>query len=203
MEAEQKRAAEEDRRIAEERRQAEERRRKDAVAIYRNAPQSAQSALNAVKKLEARVEVGVNYADYSRAVGEAWGDVKIFIESADGKSVPEFSLLLTKAIEDYKLASDIWQNKIQWPSLYGDRLDVETHQQACWTRAGTWIKLAESLLDVEKTESDLKAFAAAIKNEEDFDAAWKKIKDENSSPRIVASGIAQYAGSETWGQSAV
>ncbi len=150
---------------------------KDAVAAYHNAPQSARSALNAVKKVEARTEVGINYNDYSTVVGEAWGDVKIFVESPEGKSLPAFSLLLTKAARDYKLALDIWQNKIQFDWLYAHRADVETLQQTCWIRASKWIRMADSLLDAEQTENVLKTVAAVPGNEEDFDAVWKRIKD--------------------------
>ena len=52
----------------------EEKRRKEAVSIYRNAPQSARNALNVVKKVEARTEVGINFRDYSTVVGEAWAE---------------------------------------------------------------------------------------------------------------------------------
>jgi hypothetical protein len=131
--------------------------------------------LNALKKLEARTEVGVNYADYVKVVGETWGDVKIFIESPDGKSLREFSMLLTKAAADYKLALDIWHNKIEFPSLYG--LDAETLQQRCWTQAGKWIKSAESLLDADNTEEALEAVAALPANDEDLDAEWRGIED--------------------------
>ena len=31
------------------------------------------------------MEIGINYANYSTVVGEAWGDVKIFIESPEGE----------------------------------------------------------------------------------------------------------------------
>ena len=111
-------------------------------------------------------------------VGEAWADVKIFIESPDGKKLQEFSVLLAKAAKDYKLALNVWQNKIQWPTLYGDRADVEAIQQTCWMQAGKYIELAESLLDAEKTAKALERVASLSTSEEDLDAAWKKIEDK-------------------------
>ncbi len=173
----QKRAAEEAQRLAEEKRRAVAKRCAEAVTVYRNAPQSARGALNAVKKVEARTEIGINYNDYSTVVGEAWGDVKIFIESPDGKKVPEFSMLLAKAMADYKSALDIWKWKIEFHTLYGGRADVEALHQRCWERAGKWIKLAEALLDADKTENALKEVAALPGNDEDLDAAWKAIQD--------------------------
>jgi hypothetical protein len=148
------------------------------LATYRNAPQSARNALNAVKKVEARIEVGVNYNEYSTAVGEAWGDVKIFAESPDGKSLPEFNLLLTKAIADYKSVLPIWRSMVEYDTLYGRRDDVKSLQQRCWARAGEWTELAESLLDVEKAQDGLKRFVALPKKVEDFDATWKKLHDD-------------------------
>ena len=178
QEEERNRDAAESRRIAEDKKRAEEKRREQAVSVYRNAPQSVRNALNVVKKVEARTEIGINYRDYSSVVGEAWGDVKIFVESPDGKTIPEFCVLLTKAVRDYKLALDIWQNKIQWPTLYGDRTDVEVLMQACWMRAGKYIKLTESLLDAEQTKKALETIASLSDKEEDFDAEWKKINDK-------------------------
>ena len=146
--------------------------------MYRNAPESARMTLNVLKKVEARTEVGITFADYSTVVGQAWAEVKIFIESPAGKSLPEFSVLLTRAVADFKLALDIWQKRIRWPTLYGDRTDVEAIQQFCWMRAGTRIKLAESLLDVKKTEKALESFAALAGNDVDLDAKWKKVEDD-------------------------
>ena len=170
-------AAEEAQRLAEEKRRAVAKRCAEAVTVYRNAPQSARGALNAVKKVEARTEIGINYNDYSTVVGEAWGDVKIFIESPDGKKVPEFSMLLAKAMADYKSALDIWKWKIEFHTLYGGRADVEAVHKRCWERAGKWIKLAEGILDADKTENALKEVAALPGNDEDLDAAWKAIQD--------------------------
>lgn len=165
-------------RLAVEKQEAETKRRKEAIAIYRNAPNSARTALNVAKKLEARTEVGINYRDYSTVVGEAWGDVKIFVESPEGKSIPEFSLLLTEALRHYKLALDIWQDKIQYPRLYGDRTDVDRLMQACWARAGKLNKLAESLLEPDKIESTLEVISKLPNSEEDLSAAWRGITDK-------------------------
>ena len=168
-----KRAEEEERRIAEQ--QAEEKRRREIVSVYRDAPPSARYALNALKKVEARTEVGIVYTDYLKVVGEAWGEVKIFSESPDGQELREFSLLLTKAIADYKVALRAWKLKIEFPTLktYGSKLDEL--QQLCWARAGVRLRLAESLLDVEKTEKTLEAIATAQDTDEDYVAKLNRI----------------------------
>jgi chemotaxis protein histidine kinase CheA len=167
----QKRAADAARRIAEEKRRREDQRRKDAVSVYRNAPQSARNALNVVKKVGARIEVGINYANYSSVVGEAWGDVKIFVESPEGKALPDFSDLLVKAVADYKSALNVWQDKINYPSLASGatRLELDVLMQRCWQRAGKRTQMAEALLDPELTENTLETIAQVQGDEEDFD----------------------------------
>jgi hypothetical protein len=187
-EQENKRATEEAQRIAEEKKRAEEKRRKEAVSVYLNTPQSARTALNIVKKVEARTEIGVNYADYSAVVGEAWGEVKIFVESPEGKNIPEYSLLLKKSIADYKSALDVWRSKLDYtPSsassaqkYINNKVGLDILQQHCWSRAGMWLELAESLLsgkDVEKNLEEVEKILEKNANDKDadFDANLNKI----------------------------
>jgi hypothetical protein len=172
-------AVEEARRIAEDERRAEQERREEAATIYRNAPPSARVALNAVKKIAARVEVGVNYGDYSSVVGDTWGDVKIFIESSEGKKLPDFAMLLTKAIADYKLALDIWRDKIKFPTLYEKKQsDVDALQQLCWVQADACIELAESLLESDDKVKAMEVVAEALSKAADLDAKWAKIQND-------------------------
>jgi hypothetical protein len=166
------------RRVAEEQRKAEEKRRSVAVSIYRNPPESARSALNAVKRVEARTEVGINYRDYSALVGDAWADVKIFIESPDGKRLQEFSSLLAKAMDEYRLALEIWNDKIQYPRLYGERSDVDALQQVCWMKAGERLELAESLLDETQIATTLESIAKSKSSDKETLVLWKEITDK-------------------------
>ena len=50
----------------------EQKRIKRAALAYRSVPSSARDALNAVEKLESRIEVGMNHGDYITLVGETW-----------------------------------------------------------------------------------------------------------------------------------
>ncbi len=175
-EKEQALAAERAQRIAAEKQQAEEKRRKAAIAAYRNLPQSARAALNVLKKVEARTEIGLSYSDYSTVVGEAWGEVKVFAESPEGKAIPDFSMMLANAIADYKSALKAWHDKIEYPALYGPRIvDLSVLMQRCWSRAGRRISLAEALLDAEKTEKTLETIAKDQENDEDFDATMRSM----------------------------
>ena len=169
-EQERKRAVEEAEKIALEKQRRKEKRCKEAVLVYRNAPKSARDVLNAVKRVEARTEIGVIYRDYTVLIGETWADVKIFIESPDSKKLPEFSLLIAKSIADYKLALDVWKNKIDSSLAKGHESKLDELLQLCWQRAGSRLSLAESLLDTEDMAITLEMVELSLGNEEDYDA---------------------------------
>ena len=99
------------------------------------APQAAWDALKTIKQLQARTETGVTYTQYVDAVGKAWMEVKPFVESPDGKKYSEFASLLTNIIDQYKAATETWQNQ-NLTLLY-------------WEEAGLRIIEAKSLLDAQ------------------------------------------------------
>ncbi len=146
-----RRVAEEKERIAQQdaRKLALEKRVQEAVALYRDPPGSARNVLKAVKKLEAKTEVGVNCRDYCVAVGETWADVKLFAESRDGKRLPEFTFLLVSALERHKVAVDYWGLVIKGGVLSGpgDAL------QECWRAAHERVEMAEQLIGGDDVEA--------------------------------------------------
>jgi hypothetical protein len=88
---------------------AEKERLDELRKKYRKVDQSAKDALAALKRLEAFTEVGVNKLKYSEALGVAWGDIKIFVESPQGQGeYSELSTLLLTAMNHYKYAADNW-----------------------------------------------------------------------------------------------
>jgi serine/threonine protein kinase len=166
-------------RVAEETRLENEKRNKQILARYANLPQTARDALNAVKKLAAKTETGVIYADYTRAVGDTWGDVKIFVESAEGKKLPELSLMLRKAMDDYKSAGEAWSEKFDVHSDSTSQLiakyELDDLMQRCWKRARERMNLAEGLLDSSTTEASVQAILSPAPKEEDFSDSLLKI----------------------------
>lgn len=175
VEQERKLAAEEAQRIAKEKQQAQENRRKEAVAVYNNAPSSARSALNVVKKLHARIEVGVNYANYSTVVGEAWAEVKVFAESPEGKSVPEFSELLVSAMAKYKLALEIWQGKLGSTDVRFDDGLSDIVLKECWRAAARRSMVAESLLNKDGVADGLSRAVVLGKSDETYEAIVRSL----------------------------
>ena len=170
-EAAKERAAKEAQRIAEEKEKAEEERLKAAALAYRKAPESARTALNVLKKLEARTEVGINYADYSRGVGEAWAEVKIFVESPEAPQLPEFNFLLVSATEKYKLGLDAWRGKFE-PERnlrYHDALS-DVVLQECWRAASRRLEAAQSLI----SEDDATTVLSRVKAWRDMETTYEE-----------------------------
>lgn len=74
--------------------------------------QSAKEALEALKKLESRVQVGISYKDYGPALGETHYKVKMFLESPDSNKNPMLAKSIGKALQHYTYANEIWGIKI-------------------------------------------------------------------------------------------
>lgn len=49
--------------------------------------ESTKEAIRALKKLEAKIEVGISYNDYSSALGGANFEVRMFLESPEAKEI--------------------------------------------------------------------------------------------------------------------
>ncbi len=103
------------------------------VTERQQAPQAARDALNAIKQLHARTDVGVTRAQYVEAVAKASVEVKTFEESSEGKKHPDFASLLSGIIGEYKAATQSWGS--------------ENMASLRWIEAAIRIKEAESLLD--------------------------------------------------------
>ncbi|MBN1912691.1 MAG: DUF4339 domain-containing protein [Pirellulales bacterium] len=175
-----KKAALEAQKIAEEKRRAEEKRLKEVVAAYSNSPQSARNALNAVKRVEARTEVGINFKDYSTVVGEAWAEVKIFTESPDGRKLPAFSFLLVSAMGKQKIALDVWQLSLMWKEA-GLRGDEDLHsdmRQKYWGAAHRRIVMAESLITRDDVAIVLSRIAMLEKADAKYETEMKSLFSE-------------------------
>jgi len=71
--------------------------------------QSAQDAIKAVKKLDAKVESGMSYQKYREVLGDTNAEVKLFLESKNAKSDPGLTHSLKKIMENYQDAAELWQ----------------------------------------------------------------------------------------------
>src|SRR6266481_1879701 len=76
----------------------------DRAPVAPVLPQQAKDAVLALKKLEARIQSGVNYDDYIRALGDARFSVNLFTDSQEAKKYLELVKTVKDAMSDYQFA---------------------------------------------------------------------------------------------------
>jgi hypothetical protein len=74
-------------------------------------PQSAKDAHEALKKLEARTQVGITYPEYLKAVGDTKYLVQKFLETKDADNHPNIANAHKKTMLNYELAAAVWQSR--------------------------------------------------------------------------------------------
>ncbi|HVC93316.1 MAG TPA: trypsin-like peptidase domain-containing protein [Pirellulales bacterium] len=146
-----------------------------SASKYPRVPESAKNAMNAVTKVAAKTEVGINYKDYSTAVGEAWAEVKIFAESPDGEAVPEFSYLLISAMDKHRLALDVWRGQFHdGPTSYDEDLSTLVLKE-CWRAAQCRIETARSLIRKDDVESGVSRVAVLHQADESYETTVRSL----------------------------
>lgn len=73
---------------------------------------AARKALNDVKKVQTRTEVGISLVKYRDAVSDMWVEVKPYLQSPQGSIENEFNRQLRAACEHYRDAIESWQKAI-------------------------------------------------------------------------------------------
>lgn len=81
--------------------------------------QSAKDALKALKKLEAKTQVGISYRDYSPALGDAKYEVNLYIEGDEKYKNKEFKSAIIEAMNLYEYANTIWFAKFTREASHG------------------------------------------------------------------------------------
>ncbi|MBM4300777.1 MAG: hypothetical protein FJ121_04490 [Deltaproteobacteria bacterium] len=69
----------------------------------------AEDAILSMKKLEAKCNIGINYNDYTKDLGETAYSVRLFVDSKSADKFPNTKTHLVKAFEHYKFAKDVWE----------------------------------------------------------------------------------------------
>lgn len=79
-----------------------------------------QGVLKSVRKLQARVAVGVSYREYFEPLAEAKMEVEQFARSSQAVSAPEVARHLTTAMRHYEMAGSVWQVKFAGKQMRDD-----------------------------------------------------------------------------------
>jgi hypothetical protein len=67
----------------------------------------------ALKKLEAKTQVGISYKDYKVFLGDTKFAVNVFLEGKGARVNPQFSEHIKRAMEFYEKAGEIWDIKMK------------------------------------------------------------------------------------------
>ncbi len=92
-------------------------------------PKAAIAVVKALKKLEARTQVGISYRDYAPALGEAKAEVNLFLESPEATKMPELAASISKAMNHYEIALKVWRRRIETVDLIRMRADVPLYRE--------------------------------------------------------------------------
>ena len=82
--------------------------------------QSAKEAVMALKKMEARVQSGIAYRDYSPALGETKFSVNVYLEDPEAKKDPELTSLIKRVMVHYEQAGFVFKESLSGPYRYLD-----------------------------------------------------------------------------------
>jgi hypothetical protein len=122
---------------------------------YDAIPDDAKAVVKALKKLQARTEIGINFQDYDSAVSDVYPEVKVFIESTESKDMPELRLVLKNAIDCYLKVRELWSIKIGSDSpakQYDASILLITAQPLLWQVAAGNISAANALIESPKED---------------------------------------------------
>lgn len=75
--------------------------------------QSSKEAIRALKKLQAKIEIGIPYNDFCVALGDAKFKVDAFLESSEAKQKVKLASLIEKSLNHYVYAKSIWDLAIK------------------------------------------------------------------------------------------
>lgn len=79
---------------------------------YADVPQSAKDILVALKKLDAKIEIGINYLTYNTEVANVYADIRVFVESNESQKYPELLFVLNNISDCHLLAREKWGKSI-------------------------------------------------------------------------------------------
>jgi hypothetical protein len=74
--------------------------------------QSARDAVKALKRIEARADMGISYNEYVLAVADARVEVQMYLESHEAKQKAELTDRIKKILGHYETAREVWKNKV-------------------------------------------------------------------------------------------
>jgi hypothetical protein len=88
--------------------------------LQKTSTDKARPSIEALKKLQLRTQVGINYMDYSRILAETLYPVTQYLKTSDGNKDTDSNRIIQSVAADYLLASRVWDAKIKKTYLKDD-----------------------------------------------------------------------------------
>jgi hypothetical protein len=106
--------------------------------------QSAKDTYKSLKRIEAALQGGVNFVDYSKLLREARFEQNIFLESAGGKKRVDLRNILQDILGMYESAKELWQE-------LNDTANEEYREkmESSWATASEMLKKANRLMETK------------------------------------------------------
>jgi len=98
----------------------------------------AKEAVSALKKVEARLQVGISYQDYTKLLGETLHQVNLFLESPESTQKPELAQSIRNVFSYYMMIKTLSFNVDRGINLYSREDDplwqeiITSHPGAKW-----------------------------------------------------------------------
>jgi hypothetical protein len=81
--------------------------------------QTALDTVRALKKLEARIDIGLNYKEYALNLADAKVEASLFLESSVAKQNKALANLIQKILSHYETARVVWNLKVTKTEDFG------------------------------------------------------------------------------------
>ena len=120
------------------------------ISIQQGYCQTANDAYLALKKMEAKTQVGVSYRDYTPALAETKFEVERLFESKSANKSPELNEHLGNALTLYIHAKDIFDLKMNGEKVFVDDIKGELVRKIYPKAVSHPWELEESLKKIAK-----------------------------------------------------
>ena len=100
--------------------------------------QTALDALRALKKLEARIEIGLNYKEYALYLADAKVDTTFFLESSAARQNRALSEKINRILDHYEMARLVWNLKVtkteDFGTAFGHLMSMQSGEEGALSR---------------------------------------------------------------------
>ena len=143
--------------------------------------QSSADVYKTLKKLEARIQIGINHNDYVAALGDAQYKMNMFVETQESKKKPKLVESLNKTIAHYIYAKNLFDDwvggtKCLQAKLSGNEIEVlKEYSKEMVNKANIIIK---DYPEASKAISNGNCSDGYMDIKKVMDIVWRKASDE-------------------------